>query len=163
VGIYRTAETVIITMGSGKSLPESVDIPAFNFGFVNEDAFKAVLYCAADLFVFPTRNEAFGIVSTESMACGTPIVAFNVGGVPDAVRPGITGLLADRENVEQLRDNIVQLLEDEPLRLSMSTKCRAIAVEEYSLKLYTQRYINLYHQVIGERAQSSDASKFKSD
>ncbi len=157
------AETVIITMGSGKSLPDSVDIPAFNFGFVNEDSFKAVLYSAADLFIFPTRNEAFGIVSTESMACGTPVVAFNVGGVPDAVRPGITGLLAERENVEELRDHIVQLLEDDALRLSMSSKCRAIAVEEYSLELYTQRYINLYHQVIEERAQSSDTSRLKAD
>jgi hypothetical protein len=72
------------------------------------------------------RNEAFGIVSTESMACGTDVVAFNASGVSDAVRPGITGLLAERENVEQLRDHIVQLLEDEALPLSISTKCRAI-------------------------------------
>ena len=93
---------------------------------VNIISVVTFLYSAADLFIFPTRNEAFGIVSTESMACGTDVVAFNASGVSDAVRPGITGLLAERENVEQLRDHIVQLLEDEALPLSMSTKCRAI-------------------------------------
>jgi len=61
------------------------------------------------------------------------MVSFKVGGVPDLVRPGITGYLAEPENVEDFRDGIVQLLEDEPLRSYMSQQCREIAVKEYSL------------------------------
>jgi len=50
-----------------------------------------------DLFIFPTRADNLPLVLQESMACGTPMVSFKVGGVPDLVRPGITGYLATPE------------------------------------------------------------------
>jgi glycosyltransferase involved in cell wall biosynthesis len=81
------------------------------------------------------------------MACGTPMVSFRVGGVPDAVRPGTTGYLAKPEDAQDLSNGIVQLLENESLRTAMSQQCRAIAVKEYSLELHVQRYIELYRQL----------------
>lgn len=82
------------------------------------------------------------------MACGTPMVSFNVGGVPDLVRPDVTGYLAEPENTQEFSDGIVQLLEDNELRENMSKNCRAIAISEYSLDLQAQRYIELYKQVL---------------
>ena len=82
------------------------------------------------------------------MACGTPMVSFKVGGVPDLVRPGITGYLAAPEDTEDFANGIVELLEDEKVREQMSQNCREIAVEEYPLELQARRYVELYSQLL---------------
>jgi len=82
------------------------------------------------------------------MACGTPMVSFKVGGVPDLVRPGITGYLAAPEDTEDFVNGIVELLEDEKVREQMSQNCREIAVEEYPLELQARRYVELYSQLL---------------
>jgi glycosyltransferase involved in cell wall biosynthesis len=142
------AETVLMTMGRQESLPGAVDLPTFHFGFMEDDRLKAMLYAAADVFLFPTRHETFGLVSTESMACGTPVVAFDVGGVSDAVRPGVTGLLATAENVAEFRDCIIRLLQDNALRTRLSHQCREIALKEYALDLLAPRHLEVYHQAM---------------
>ena len=100
-----------------------------NLGYVSSDRLKSIAFSAADLFVFPTRADNLPLILQESLACGTPIVSFKVGGVPDLVRPGITGYLASPENANDFCNGIVQLLEDQNLRNSMSKNCRAIAVK----------------------------------
>lgn len=143
------AGTVLLTLGhGGEAIAESVGIQTVNLGFVGSDHLKAVAYSAADLFLFPTRADAFGLVAQEAMACGTPTVAFKVGGVPDIVRPNSTGYLAEPENVEDFRNGILQLLEDQDLRDRMSKECRQVVLEEYSLELQAQRYIELYRQAL---------------
>jgi glycosyltransferase involved in cell wall biosynthesis len=142
-------DCVLLTLGKSTSQLESaMDIPAIHLGFVSSDRLKSIAYSAADLFVLPTRADNLPLVLQESMACGTPMVSFKVGGVSDLVRPGITGYLAEPENPQDLCKGIVELLEDETLRASMSQNCRTIAVHEYSLELQAQRYIDLYEQVL---------------
>jgi glycosyltransferase involved in cell wall biosynthesis len=157
------AETVVITIGHGKVESESIGMPTFNFGYVDSDYLKAIIYAAADIFVYPTRSDSFGLVSIESLACGTPVITFKVGGLTDTVRPNITGLLAEPENIAKFRDCIVQLLEDENLRAAMSKNCRKIAVEEYSLELYAQRYIDLYRQISQTSTDESPVKYTTSD
>jgi glycosyltransferase involved in cell wall biosynthesis len=82
------------------------------------------------------------------MACGTPMVSFKVGGVPDIVRPGLTGYLAELEDTDAFRSSIVELLEDGELRRRMGQTCRSIAVEEYSVQLQVKRYIDAYNELL---------------
>ena len=112
------------------------------------DRLKVVSYSAADIFVSPTLADVFGLVLLESMACGTPMVSFDVGGVPELVRPGVTGLLAKPEDPNDLSLKIVELLEDDILRKKMAQRCREIAVTEYSIELQAKRYIEVYRQTI---------------
>lgn len=143
------ARTILVLFGNGgEALSRSVPIQTLNLGYLDSDHLKSVCYSAADLFVHPSRAEMFPLVLLESMACGTPIVSFDVGGVPDLVRPGMTGYLAKPEDSDAFRDGIVQLLEDEPGREYMGRRCREIAVEEYSLELETQRFLELYDQLV---------------
>jgi glycosyltransferase involved in cell wall biosynthesis len=143
------AETVLLTLGNGgEAISEAAGMQTLNLGYLSSDRVKAIAYCAADLFVFPTRADNLPLVLQESMACGTPMVSFKVGGIPDLVRPGVTGYLATPEDAQDFCNGIVQLLEDEALRDRMSQQCRAIALAEYPLELQAQRYIELYRQAM---------------
>ncbi|HEY9710226.1 MAG TPA: glycosyltransferase, partial [Oculatellaceae cyanobacterium] len=143
------AETVLLTLGNGgEGISEAVGMATLNLGYLSSDRLKAIAYCAADLFIFPTLADNLPLVLQESMACGTPMVSFKIGGVPDLVRPGITGYLASPEDVQDFSNGIMQLLEDRNLRDRMGQNCRAIALEEYPLELQAQRYIELYQQAL---------------
>ncbi|QSV72541.1 MAG: glycosyltransferase [Aphanizomenon flos-aquae KM1D3_PB] len=143
------SETVLLTFGNcGEEFAKQVGMKVFSLGYLKSDRLKSIAYSAADLFIFPTRADNLPLVLQESMACGTPMVSFKIGGVPDLVRPGITGYLAQPEDTQDFCDGIVKLLEDEPLRKKMSGNCRDIALKEYNLDLQAQRYMELYKQVL---------------
>jgi glycosyltransferase involved in cell wall biosynthesis len=145
-------ETVLLIVGqAGETLAKMTDFPIINFGYVSSDRLKTILYSASDLFLLPSRAEAFGIVAQEAAACGTPTVAFNVGGIPDIVRPKITGYLAEPENSDDFCQGIIQLLEDKKLRETMGQNCREIAIKEYSLELQAKRYIELYQEILANK------------
>lgn len=147
------SECVLLTIGKGaEAITDQIDMPAYNLGYIRDDHQKAVCFSAADIFVSPTRAEAFGLVILESMACGTPAVAFGVGGVIDLVRPGQTGYRAEVDNADDLRDGIVQLLTDESLRLSMGQQSRMVAVNEYSLTYQVQEQVKLYQKILAVKA-----------
>jgi glycosyltransferase involved in cell wall biosynthesis len=148
--------TIILTLGgSGEALEKAIGIPTVSFGYVTSDHLKALIFSAADLFIFPTRADNLPLVLQESMACGTPMVSFKIGGVPDLVRPGITGYLASPEDPEDFRNGIVHLLENNHLRETMGKNCRSIALAEYTLERQSDRYIHLYQSLLAERSDRS--------
>jgi glycosyltransferase involved in cell wall biosynthesis len=151
------AETLLLTFGAGgEAIASTVRIPILNLGYISSDQQKALAYSAADLFIFPTRNDNLPLVLQESMACGTPMVSMRIGGVPDLVRHGITGYLAAPEDVEDFCNGITQLLEDKEKCQQMKQNCRQIAVEEYSIELQAKRYIDLYGQISDKQMQSTN-------
>lgn len=147
------AETLLLTIGGGAEvIAKTVGIPYLSLDYVGSDRLKSVAYSAADLFLFPTRADNLPLVLQESMACGTPMVSFNIGGVPDLVRPNETGYLAQAEDAQAFCQGVVQLLEDRELREKMSENCRAITLAEYPLELQAKRYIELYQQVLAKQS-----------
>lgn len=144
------SELVLLVMGDhGVAEARSCGVEVCPVGNITSDAMKAIVYSAADLFLFPTRGESFGLVALESLACRTPVVSFRVGGVPDVVRHGLNGYLAEPENAEDFRHGILELLEDSALREAMGSQGRQMAVEEFSIELEAQRYQAVYAQVLG--------------
>lgn len=130
------------------------DIPAFKdssshvgLGRVDGIESMAKIYAAADVFVTPVREENLATVVLEAMACGTPVVGFDVGGIPDMVRPGETGLLAPAGDVAALRAAIETVLADETLRERISLEARRVALEEYTAELQTERLVTLYNNL----------------
>jgi glycosyltransferase involved in cell wall biosynthesis len=143
------AEILLLTFGNGsETITAALGIQTINLGYISSDRLKSIAYSAADLFIFPTRADNLPLVLQESMACGTPMVSFDIGGVPDLVRPMVTGYLAKPEDAKDFCNGIVTLLEDDQLRQTMSANCRAIAITEYSLELQAERYIKLYKQIL---------------
>jgi glycosyltransferase involved in cell wall biosynthesis len=143
-------EVVLLLVGDGgELLANAFPVQTLPLGYIGGIRLKSMAYSAADLCVLPTHGEGMPNVLLESMACSTPMVSFDVGGIPDLVRPGVTGYLARANDVGDLRDGIVHLLEDAPLRRAMGQRCREIAVAEYSAEREVRAYIDLYNEVLG--------------
>jgi glycosyltransferase involved in cell wall biosynthesis len=129
----------------GKSVPESVAaIPHLHLGNIDSEHLMAVAYNAADIFVMPSLEEAFGQTALEAIACGTPVVAFAAGGIPETVRNEETGLLASVGDTLALQANIERLLSDERLWEHCSKEGVKLAHEEFSYELNARKYIELY-------------------
>jgi glycosyltransferase involved in cell wall biosynthesis len=147
-------EILLMTIGDAKETMSHIDgMAVLNLGYVGGDRLKRVAYSAADVFVLPTRADNLPVVLQESMACGTPMVSFDVGGVPELVRHGITGYLARTDDYRDFSKGIAELLADEPMRVRMGLQCRETAMKDHSLELQAQRYIDLYRQVVRERGK----------
>jgi glycosyltransferase involved in cell wall biosynthesis len=125
----------------------TVSVPATTVETITDDQLLAVMYSAADVFVHPALADNLPNGVLESMACGTPVVAFDVGGVSDAVRPLETGYLARWKDAEDLAHGIERLLDDDDLRASMRTTCRTVAESEYGMDLQTDRFEALYAEL----------------
>lgn len=97
-----------------------------------------------DLFVLPTLQEALGTSILEASAMGKAVVASRVGGVPEAVRDGVTGVLVNPEDPEDLKRAIVRLLKDTALRKKMGEAGRRMVVEGYSMDTMAERMLSLY-------------------
>jgi glycosyltransferase involved in cell wall biosynthesis len=123
-------------------------MPIINLGYVSGDRMKAIALSAADIFIFPTRSDNHPCIVQESLACGTPIVSFNHTGVPELVRPGVTGYLAEPENADSFLQKIMQLLEEDNIREQMKKNCREIAVNEYKLYISAKRYVELFSSLL---------------
>lgn len=113
----------------------------------DEDAL-AVIYSLADVFVIPSIEDNLPNTTIESIACGTPVVGFRVGGIQDVVREGLTGILVEPGNTEALRGAIRALLEDHDNRRRMAHSCREVAMAEYAQEKQAARYLELYEQTL---------------
>jgi glycosyltransferase involved in cell wall biosynthesis len=140
---------LLVSLGN---TPPAVAVPAphKHLGAIQSDCLLSLVYSAADLFVIPSLEDNLPNTVLESLACGTPVVGFDVGGIPDMVRPGVTGLLAPPRDVAGLRSALLELLRDTALRAEMSENCRRIAVEEYALEVQATRYGQLYGAALSE-------------
>jgi len=117
---------------------------------MNEDRALSMVYSAADVFVLPSLADNLPNTMLEAMACGTPVVAFAAGGIPEAVQPGVTGLLARVGDEAELRAAMLELLGNVAKRAEMSANCRRVAVAEYDLSVQTSRYVRLYKEMLGQ-------------
>lgn len=138
----------LFLLSAGKGEPQGTGpIPGMHMGEVRNDRWLSVVYSAADLFVIPSVQDNLPNTVLESLACGTPVVGFDVGGLPDMVRPGRTGQLVPVGDAVALRQAMSHLLNTPSLCRQMGAEGRRIVIEEYSNSLVATRYAALYESL----------------
>ena len=148
--IKENKDILFVFVGSGdinkyKKLSEELRVKeCIKFvGYVDRD--KPLYYKASDIFVLPSLSESFGIVNLEAMACGVPVVASKVGGIPDVVKDGWNGLLVPPGDSEALANAIIYLLENEDIRERMGKNGRE-RVKNYSWDKIAEETEKVYLQ-----------------
>ena len=108
---------------------------------------KLTFFRQADVFIYPSYHEGMPMAVLEAMACGLPIVATRVGGLPDLVSDGANGVLVEPGQPDQLVDALRRLLSAPELRRGMQEKSYQLTVERYDMERHVKRLIDIYHRV----------------
>jgi D-inositol-3-phosphate glycosyltransferase len=104
-------------------------------------------YSAAEVVVVPSFYESFGMVALEAMACGTPVVASQVGGLAYLVQDGITGFTVPVDDPQALADRLMQLLSNTALRSSMAQQAFQYA-RGYAWEVIAQKLLQVYTDLL---------------
>ncbi|MBT3393573.1 MAG: glycosyltransferase [Waddliaceae bacterium] len=141
--IQDPKEYVIITVGDfAQKLP--TELQHIHFNSILDKRLLSLSYNAADLFVIPSLQDNFPNTVIESIACGTPVVGFNIGGVPDVIETGTHGYLVNKIDSKEMSDRIQEFFSDSDKRKKMSLNCIEKAKKEYDLSKQTKKYMELY-------------------
>jgi glycosyltransferase involved in cell wall biosynthesis len=119
-----------------------------HMGRLHDDSSLALVYSAADVFVSPSTQDNLPNTVMEAMACGTPCVAFDVGGLPDMIDHHLNGYLAQSFEIEDLARGIVWTLEDQERPENLSEQARKKALREYDNELQANKYRALYSKIL---------------
>jgi glycosyltransferase involved in cell wall biosynthesis len=146
---------MLLTMGGSNGWDQIEPLEKIrNLGYIRDPSQQALAYAAADAFLCTTLADAQPQTALESLACGTPIIAFDVGPMRDLAIDGKTGFLSKNATAEDLVDAINIFLSAEDLYPELRQNCRNEAVGKYDLTKQTDRYIKLYQSILGEREKS---------
>ena len=148
--LKRGHKPLLLVFGQGRieGLSSSVAESIIHFGSVAEAHRLSLIYSAADFFVFPSLEEAFGQVALEAMACGIPVVGFATGGIPELVEAGLTGFLSETGSVSDLAEKMETMLVREEMRLAMGERSRRVVESRFKLSDQAQNYMELYERIL---------------
>ncbi len=142
-------QNIAIALFGGKVNNSLVDwpFPVINLGHIDNESTLSELYASADVFVMPSRQEAFGQVSSEAQACGTPVVTFNHGGGIDIVEHKKTGWLATPFDPLDLAHGINFFINNNKGQY-FSIQSRERAIKLFSYDVIGKKYIGLYQKCL---------------
>ena len=109
---------------------------------------KIELFRSADIFVYPSYHEGMPMAVIEAMACGLPIVATQVGGLPDLVTSGFNGLLVPPGQPDELAKAIHQLVLNPQMRYSMQMNSFQLAQEKFDVEVHVTRLLDIYQSLL---------------
>lgn len=154
--IFRRLRTRVrarlVLVGDGPDLePMRRDIAASGLAddvlLLGEQRDMVAVLSAADVFLLPSAQESFGLAALEAMACGVPVVASRVGGLPEVITDGVDGVLRDPDDIAGMSDAAAALLTDRTLHARMAAAAvsgvRARFCEERVVPMYEDYYRNV--------------------
>jgi len=145
-------KTELVVFGASEPEdPPDFGLPAHYLERLHDDVSLSLLYAAADVMVTPSRQDNLPNTVVESLACGTPVVAFDIGGMPDMIEHQINGYLAKPFDVSDLSVGIDWVLSDENRHKELCLKARGKAVTCFDIKKIAKQYAELYEDVISTK------------
>jgi len=142
----RKRPPLLVAVGAETELAiggiETVTVP-----FVGDPTTMASCYRAADVYVHPALAENLPLTVIEAMACGTPVIASDVGGVAELVEPDVTGLLVPQRDSGALADAVMALLDDPERRAAFGAQAVHRVLERFTLERQADAYLDLYDEL----------------
>jgi glycosyltransferase involved in cell wall biosynthesis len=138
-------DVVLCAIGSKSSELKNIG-NVLELGTVYDERLMSIVYSMADVFVIPSLMDNLPNTVIESLMCGTPVIGFPIGGIPDMVKHGNNGLLANEISVAALKNSIEEFLETSDK--FDRTKIAQDAKNKYSQHVQANKYINLYNEIL---------------
>ena len=143
----------LVLVGDGPDLPRA-RLKVEELGirdrvmFLGEYTPVQELLSCSDLFLLPSQSESFGLAALEAMACGSPVVASRVGGLPEVIVDGETGYLCEVGDIDQMAAASTRVLSDDKHRKGLSDAGRAFAVKHFSSESIVPQYEEYYRRIL---------------
>lgn len=140
----------IIILGIGEdSEPLNLNgIKVFFIPYISDPALLTQYYNAADIYVHPSKIETFSLTILEARACKTPVVASNVGAIPEQIVDGVSGYLYSPGNFKELAEKMMKILHDDSLSESFRNKANVDVKDKYSLEKMAESYLSWYKEIL---------------
>jgi glycosyltransferase involved in cell wall biosynthesis len=151
--VKKRQDVRLMIVGKGSYYPNlskivsrlSLNVKVILCGYVNNDEMPAYIN-ACDIFLNPTiRFEGFPLIIPEVMACGKPIIASRIGGIPSAIEDGRDGILVEPGNVKSLADKVIELIDDQSLADELSENARGRAETSFSQGRIVEHYLDVFN------------------
>lgn len=133
---------------SAPSTPVDAGVPVCFLGVLKDETALRQVYSAADVTVLSSIQENLPNSIMESMACGTPVVAFNIGGIPQLIDHNVNGYLATPFEPSDLAEGIRMILSDDAHRLHLSDRARTKIETTFDTRIITRQYQALYKELL---------------
>lgn len=143
----RDAMTVIVG-ASQPAEPPDFGMESVFLGTLSDDVSLGLAYSAADVFVAPSTQENLSNAVMESLACGTPVVAFNIGGMPDMIDHRVNGYLAKAFDTGDLANGLEWVMEDNERHAALSDRARRKVVDTFAAPRIALEHLALYEDMV---------------
>ena len=120
-------------------------------GYLHDSYSLTLCYNAADVFVTPSLQDNLPNTIMESLSCGTPVVGFDVGGIPDMIEDKENGYLADYRSADDLSEGITWVLGDQEKLKELGQRAREKVLDSYTYENVGKQYLALYHSLLSEK------------
>jgi len=148
-------DVLLLNIGTAdNSVLGELSTPHIDVPFIHDQRLLADYYGAADLYVSPALAEVFGLTVCEAQSCGTPVVAFATGGIPEIVVHEQTGYLVGRGNSDDLAYGISSFLDDTDKRRLAGEVARKRMVDKFSATRMVDDYVRLYQEILSAKTWS---------
>jgi glycosyltransferase involved in cell wall biosynthesis len=147
MGWKEKATVMVLGASQGPNTME-LGLPTVYLGILQDEISLSLVYAAADVFVAPSLQDNLPNTVMESLACGTPCAAFDIGGIPDMVTHQINGYLAKPGDPSDLAFGIDWILRDKNRWQHLANEARSISLEKFNIKTQVQKYLDIYQDVI---------------
>ena len=140
------AELVVFGASEPENLPD-FGLPVHYLGLLHDDVSLALLYSATDVMVTPSRQDNLPNTVVEPLSCGTPVVAFDVGGMPDMIDHKLNGYLAKPYDTSDLAAGVNWVLSNKNRHKELCIKAREKAVACFDIEKVAGQYESLYREI----------------
>jgi glycosyltransferase involved in cell wall biosynthesis len=137
-----------LCFGNTRRQMDDFGVPVNCLGRIDDDAQLARIYAAADAFLLPSLEDNLPNTMLEAMACGTPVIGFDIGSLPDAITPQETGLLAPAFDLARFAELIGAFSRDQIGRKRMSENCARLIPDRFTMEIQARRYLELYQRAL---------------